>query len=145
MKITINENDAFEQTEIVINCAKTDEEILKLISMLKQKNNKIAGTKNEQTFVLVPNTILYCESVDKKTFIYCETEVYDTQLKLYEIEERLITNGFARASKTVVVNLMHIKSLRPDFGARLVLTMDNGENIMASRQYAAEIKQKLGI
>ena len=33
--------------------------------------------------------MLYIESVDKRTFLYTEESVYETPLRLYELEERL--------------------------------------------------------
>ena len=66
-------------------------------------------------------------------------------LRLYELEERFAGEGFVRASKAVVINLDRLRSLRPDFGGRLILTMDNGEKLFASRQYAGYVKKRLGI
>ena len=50
-----------------------------------------------------------------------------------------------RISKSCVVNLNRIKSIRPDFGGKIIATMQNGERIFVSRQYASELKLKLGI
>lgn len=145
MKITINENPKLTETEIIINCNKTDEQVLRLISLLKYNDNKLTAFKDGQTFVLEPKNVLYIESVDKKTFMYCENSVYETPLKLYELEERLGSDGFIRAAKASIINLSQVRSLRPDLGARLILTLNNGEKIIASRQYAQAIKLKLGI
>lgn len=145
MKITINENNNFSQTEIIINCNKTDEQILRLLNLLKNNDNKLTAVKDGQTFVLEPKNVLYIESVDKKTFVYCSNAVYETSLKLYELEDRLCPDGFVRAAKAAIINLSQVRSLRPDLGARLILTLNNGEKIIASRQYAQEIKLKLGI
>lgn len=49
--------------------------------------------KDDQTFLLSPSSVLYIESVDKKTFIYCQKEVYETPLRLYELEEETGKRG----------------------------------------------------
>ena len=50
-----------------------------------------------------------------------------------------------RISKSTVINLNRIKSIRPDFGGKILATMENGEKVSVSRQYANEFKTKLGI
>ena len=83
--------------------------------------------------------------MDGRTFLYTAGEVFETPLRLYELEKLLAGRGFLRASKSAVVNFNAVRSLRPDLGGRLRLTMRGGEQIYASRQYAPGIKKKLGI
>lgn len=145
MKITINENSSLTDTEIIINCKNADENILKMIASLRIYEHKLTGTKDNKTFIIDANEVLYCDTVDKKTFIYTQNEVFETGLKLYELEERLSSNDFFRASKSTVINLAKIKSLMPDFGGRLSVTLENGEKLNISRQYVPYIKQKLSL
>lgn len=145
MKITINENAGIDELEVIINCRHTDDRVLRIIASLRSLDNKLIGTKDDQTFLLNPGSVLYIESVDKKTFIYCQKEVYETPLRLYELEDKLSDLGFFRASKSAIINLSQVKSLRPDFGGRLLMSMNNGEKMLVSRQYAAVIKEKLGL
>lgn len=146
MNITIREEPDQDGTEVTITCrSASDEEVLRILSSLRPFERRLTGTRDGQTFPLTPAQILYVESVDHKTFFYCEDMVCETPLRLYELEERLSGEGFVRASKAVVVNLSQVRSLRPDFGGRLILTMNNREKLFASRQYAGDIKEKLGI
>ena len=71
--------------------------------------------------------------------------MYETPLRLYELEERLAPRDFVRASKSAVVNFSRVQSIRPDLGGRLQLTLENGERLGVSRQYAPAIKEKLGL
>ena len=144
MKIIINENSNIEETEIIINCRQTDEQILRICAGLRMFDKKITGLFNEQIYLLNASDILYVDTVDRKTFIYTTGQVYETPLKLYEIEERLATDDFVRASKSCVLNFGKVESLRGDFGGRMLCTLENGETIIVSRQYATVIKQKLG-
>jgi len=145
MKIVINENSGTPETEIVINCRHADEQILRICAGLRMFDKKVTGLLNEQTFLLNAADILYIETVDRKTFLYTAGQVYETPLKLYELEERLAGEDFIRATKSCVLNFGKIKSLRGDFGGRMLCTLENGETVTVSRQYAAVIKQKLGI
>jgi len=145
VKIIIHENNSITETEIIINCRQTDEQILRICAGLRAFDQKITGLWKGQTFLLNPADILYIETVDRKTFLYTAAQVYETPLKLYELEERLAGEDFIRAAKSCVLNFRKVKSLRGDFGGRMLCTLENDETVSVSRQYAAVIKQKLGI
>lgn len=145
MIIRICEDPETMDTEVVIRCRKTDEKILKIMATLRAFDDKITGIKNGETYILEAEKILYIDTADKKTFLYTRDEVYETALKLYELEERLASNDFFRASKSSIVNFNEIQSLRPEFGGRMILTMTNGEKMVVSRQYSGIIKEKLGL
>ncbi|MBU5454171.1 hypothetical protein [Caproiciproducens sp. MSJ-32] len=68
MKVIINENENNKEIEIIINCKNIDDTVLKLINKLKEEDNVITGTKNGRVYVIKLNSILYFESVDKRTY-----------------------------------------------------------------------------
>lgn len=145
MKITLQEDASCTETEIAIRCRAADKDILDLMATLRAFDRKITGVKEGQTFVLDAGDILYADSADKHTFLYTSAGVYETPLRLYELEDRLSGGDFFRASKSLVVNFNQIRSLRPEFGGRMLLTMKNGEKCLVSRQYVPIIKAKLGL
>ena len=83
--------------------------------------------------------------MDRRTFLYTEQQIFETEQRLYELESHLEKCSFFRASKAIIINLQRVQSLRPELGARLLLTMDNKEKIVVSRQYAKTIKKALGV
>ena len=87
--------------------------------------------------------MIYIEAVDKRTFLYTRGEVYETPMRLYELEDGLRDLDFFRAGRSVIVNFRKIKSIRPELGGRMLVTMDNDEQVYVSRQYAGELKDKL--
>ncbi len=145
MKITVNEDPKQNETEVIINCREADEHILKMISSLRVYDSKLIGSKDGETYVLNTEKILYIDTVDKKTFIYGENDYYETGLRLYELEDKLLADDFLRATKSSIINFNKIKALRPEFGGRMLITMDNGEKLFVSRQYVPSFKKKLGI
>lgn len=82
--------------------------------------------------------------MEKRTFLYTDREVYETPLRLYELEDRLESCDFFRASRSSIINFNQIQSLKPEFGGTMQVTMTNGERLNVSRQYAKQIKEKLG-
>jgi len=144
VKIKINIDDKYDDMEIIINSSKLDGEIDKVISSLRILDQKLTGMRDGQTYILDAKQILYIDSVNKKTFIYSAKQIYETPLKLYEIEEKLGNYDFARVSKSCILNFNMIKALKADLDGRLLVTMENNEQLVVSRQYAIEIKKKLG-
>lgn len=145
MKITINIEEDRTDTEIAIACNQLTPEIEKIIATLRILNQQLVVVKNDETHIIDVSQIIYIESVDRKTFVYTCDNLFESKLKLYEIEERLCQCGFFRASKSCIVQLRHIKSLKADIDRKIRLTLESGEQIMVSRQYADELKKRLGV
>lgn len=145
MKISLQEDAGCGETEVSIRCQTADREIQNLLATLRAFDQKITGEREGQTFLLDAADILYADSADKRTFLYTGAGVYETPLRLYELEDRLSGSDFFRASKSLVVNFNQIRSLRPEFGGRFLLTMKNGEKCLVSRQYVPIVKAKLGL
>jgi len=144
MKVRVQENPEQQESEAVIFCRNAnDPEIQRVLSLLSQSGRQLTGKKDGVSIPVNAEDILYFDSVDKQTFIYTETDVLETSLRLYMLEERLAKGSFFRASKNTVINLNKIASLRPVFGGRAEATMINGEHLMISRQYFPSLKAKL--
>lgn len=143
MKITINESEDMEDIDIVVNCRRIDENLLKIIAAIRAFDRKITGTKEGKLFVLDVDTIYYFESVDKKTFIYLHKDVYESSLRLYELEDKFANSDFFRASKSTIINLSKIKVITPIFGGKLEVVLENNEKLLVSRQYVPLLKRKL--
>lgn len=145
MKIHINEDPKLLEMEITINCNRITSEVEKLISMLRVMDLKLTGKKDNQTFILDASKVLYIDTVDKKSFFYTKNDVYETELKLYELEEQLAALDFIRVNKSCVLNFNQIISIKADIDGKLLVTMSNQEKLFVSRQYAPVIKKKLGV
>lgn len=145
MKITINECDNFNEVEIIVNCKKIDENLLKALASIRSSEEKIKGYKEEKIIFLELKEIFYFESVDKKIFIYMDKEVYESDYKLYEIENKFANTDFFRASKSTVINLEKIREIVPMFGGRLQVILENDEKLVVSRQYVPILKKKLDL
>ncbi len=145
MKISIDIDPEKQDTEIRISCKNLTPEIERLIATLRMVNQQITVEKEQETYLVDVAKIMYIEAVDRKTFVYTKEECFESKLKLYEMEERLEDSGFFRASKSCLVHLRHIKSLKSDMDRKIKLTLENGEHLIVSRQYADEIKRRLGV
>ena len=152
MNIIIQETEGLAEPEVVVRCADASAgeaaallEALRAFAARSRLSQKLTGWKDGQAYPLEPGDVLYIETVDKRTFLYTAGGVYETDLRLYELEERLREKDFFRAAKSMLVNFNAIRSLRPDLGGRLRLTMRGGEAVYVSRQYAPWLKRRLGL
>ena len=56
------------------------------------------------------------------------------------MEEKVNKRNICRASKTMLVNVEHIISVRTALNGRLYARMENGEEILITRKYAKEVE-----
>lgn len=145
MKISINVEEDIEDVEVTISCSSLTPVIEKVLAALRMMDRQLMVTKGGETCILDVARVVYIESIDRKTFVYTEEEVYESNLKLYELEQQLDECGFFRASKSCVAALKYVKSLKADINRKIRVTLENGEQIMVSRQYADELRKKLGV
>jgi len=144
LKIIFEEPPAGAEERIIVQCHNISPELLNMLNALKTPSSMLIGYMNSDIHRVSPSDIFYFEAVDKKTFIYCERDVYESKLKLYELEE-LAMNDFFKISKSVIVNLSKIKSLSPSLSGRVEAVLTNTERVIISRQYVSELKKALGI
>lgn len=145
MKITINTDANIADTEISITCSRLSPEIEKIIAMLRIMDMQLTGKRDGESYIIDAGKVLYADTVDKKNFLYTADSVYETDLHLYELEEQLTQSGFFRASKSCIINFKHIVSMKAELDRKLKVTMKNGEQLMVSRQYAEQVKKRLGV
>ncbi|MBP0974258.1 MAG: LytTR family transcriptional regulator DNA-binding domain-containing protein [Oscillospiraceae bacterium] len=138
--VTIGEE---RQEYIEIGCHTTDESINEIVSFIKSRQGAVEGTKDDRQYQIPVVDIFYIESVDDRTFIYLEQDCYESRKKLYEFEAVLASRRFARISKAVILNLMKIVSISPALNGRFLCKLTNGEEVIISRKYVPDIKEKL--
>lgn len=145
LQINIEIQDDISDTIITIKCREQDIFIERLIAALQIIDRQIMVRYNENIIALNLEEILYIESVDKKCFIYTADKVYESFNKLYELQQQLEQYLFVRINKSCIVNLNNISSIKTYIDRRLLITLSNNEQLIASRQYANGIKALLGV
>ena len=145
MKLTIDKNELYLDPEIIVKCKEIDDLLQDIISYIGIADKKMVGEVDGELFFIPLNNILYFESVDKVVYIYTDKQVYRSSAKLYVLEEQLADTYFSRVSKTTILNLKKLNSVRSAKNAKLEGLLINKEKILISRQYVAEIKKRLGV
>jgi len=144
MEVTVK-NDISSGTRVEIHCKEVTGETERLKRYISRFDERITGMSDGQLHSIDVGVILYIEAVDKKTFLYTAGNVYMTEKRLYELEELLDEKTFFRCSKSVIVNLDKIRSLRPEVTRNIRATLENGEIVVISRRYAGALKKLIGL
>lgn len=132
------------QPEVVeIHCHKISDEVKEIVAFVKSRQGQLTGVIDDRQFEIALGDIFYIEAVDNKVFIYTQSKVYETKQKLYELEAVLKEKKFLRISKSTLLNLMKISSIKPALNGRFTAVLYSGEEIVISRKYVPELKKAL--
>lgn len=145
MRIEIDIDEKYSDVVLEIKAPKLSADIEKMISLLRMINMQIAVKKDDEIVLLDAGDVLYIEAVDRNTFVYTRDDSYESDLKLYEMEQELLNQDFIRVSKQSILNLRKVKSLKADINRKIRVTLVNGEQIVVSRMYADELRTRLGV
>jgi len=145
LKIEIFVDEKATDLKISVTCRQLTPDVEKILATLRIMNHQLTVKKDGEIYLLDTAQVIYIESVDRKCFIYTTDEIYESDFRLYELEQQLEGYGFFRVSKSFLIHLQNIQSLKADINRRIRITMSNGEQIIASRQYADELKKRLGV
>jgi DNA-binding LytR/AlgR family response regulator len=137
--------DSMEET-LDIFCHESNKERLQEIAKeLVEGNQKITCKKDDKTYQIRLDEVFYIETVDERLFIYCEDDVYENRMRLYEAEQLCRGADFFKASKSMLINIKKIENMKPSLSGRFEITMINKEKLIVSRKYVADLKEKMGL
>ena len=145
MKITINVEPSAAETSLLVTCKELTPQVEKLLAAIRILDKQITANKGDSVCLIDLADIFYIEALERKTFIYTDKEVFDSEMKLYELEAALAQYNFVRESKNTICSLSKIKSLKSEVDRKIKITMENGYQIIASRMYADELRKKIGV
>lgn len=142
MKLTMNKISQGDD-EVIIRYREMNKQIEMIAALAEGKTSKISARYNDEMILLSPEAILYLESVDGVTWAYLADKV----CRIYESLEKAALawgeRGFFRCSKSMVINIYRISTLKSESGNRILALMENGEKVMISRRYARELRRIL--
>lgn len=142
MRLHIEQSDEYDDVDITIRCSIVDESLETLIEQIRLYGFSLQGKSDGKTTLILPKDIYYFESIDGKTFIYKEKNVYECDFKLYEIEQRLRNVNFVRISKSTILNIQKLDTFRTMLNGKLQAQLSNGERLEVNRHYVSELKAR---
>ncbi len=142
MKYTVEQISVGED-EVILRYKRLNDEVSEILNLMNVPQKKLIGTKDGKQTIIEHKYILYAESVDGRCFIYTAEDVFQTAFSLIQLEQVLNTINFFRCSKSMIINIDQVISLRSLASNRIEATMQSGEKIMISRTYASEFRKIL--
>lgn len=160
MKYTMQQIPEGED-EIIVKYRRMTPEIRRIADFLRGEETKIIGQRERGTegkgtqektkekarekvrIILDREQILYIETVDGRTYAYTEEDVIQLDYTLAQLSELLSSVNFFRCSKSMIINIDKVRTLKSLSSNRIDAAMCNGEHIMISRTYASDFRKRL--
>ncbi len=142
MKLLIEQSLDCKETEIKITCNLMDERLSRLIEQIRLFSFSVTGTKDGVASMIPLEQIFYFDSVENKTYLYVEKDVYQCDKKLYELEQLLKETTFVRISKSCILNAEKVIEVKAQLNGRLEVKLLNLEKVLVSKHYIREFKEK---
>jgi len=134
------------QEEIVIRCRALDERVRRMTAWLEAETtgkNELKLYLDNVEYFVAPEEILYFESSSNRVYAHTENSVYVAPHKLFELEA-LLAPAFIRSSKSSLVNLYRIRSLRRELAGHGEITFrDSDKRTYFSRGYYKPLHEKI--
>ena len=141
MRVTEKLVKSPEEEGVTLKYIRLTKDFEEIKEYVRHKGDTLLGYKQtkEKAYIRVED-IFYFETVDGLVFAYTMDSVYEIKPRLYQVEEKVKRRNICRASKTMLVNVEHIISVRTALNGRLYARMENGEEILITRRYAKEVE-----
>lgn len=143
MKIKMKQDLSCSEIEVAIKYPQKSRQVNRIIELLQSVDMQIKCDNEHTERMINVSDIYYIESVDKKTFVYLEKSVYHTDFRLYQLKDKLQEHGFVQISRSCILNINALESIRPLLNSRMEAILRNGEKVYVNRNYLNEIKTAL--
>lgn len=146
MKIRIECDEAVEETQILIRCRELDEQITHIQQLLTEaakQERQFVFYKGDTEFYLPLQDVLFLETDGRVIQVHTRDDIYQTDYKLYELEE-LLPGNFMRVSKSAILNTDHVYSITRSISSSGVVQFRSSyKQVYVSRMYYKPLKSKL--
>ena len=105
----------------------------------------LIGKKNDEIYRLKTSDISHIESFAHKVIAYTSEGEFRINERLKTLSALLDPEVFIRINNSVIISTEHIKSIKPTFTQKFIITMRNGAVVDVTRTYYYIFKEFLGI
>lgn len=145
MKVRLEINPEFDDSEVIIRANKISPEIERIYRKLQDQAShpdQIIGLRDENTYYLDLNDIFFFETEDKQVMAHTQKHSYGVKYKLYELEN-LLGGQFMRVSKSTILNLDQIYALRRSISNCQIQFHNSYKIVYVSRHYYRDLRTRL--
>lgn len=145
MKIEVIENEKVNEIKVTILCKRKTDFVTNIVKKLSSIDISINAKLNDSYIKIKLDEIYYIDTVDNRTYVYCEKEIFENNMKIYELEKMLEGTSIVRVNKSCLLNIDKLRSVKAQINGRLLATLSNNEKIIINRSYVKEIKRRVKI
>jgi len=146
MKVRIEIDEKLTEDEVLIRCSRLDEKAQKVYETLQEitkETKRIIFYKGNTEFYFPLENILFFETTDNCVSAHTVDSIYQTEYRLYELEE-MLPGFFMRVSKSTILNLNHIYSITRNLTASSAVEFTGThKQVFVSRYYYKPLKCRL--
>jgi two-component system, LytTR family, response regulator len=107
------------------------------------KLRKIVGKQGDAFFLLSPDEILAFQAEGDTTWIITAKQRYSATENLRALEARLRNTSFRRIHRNALVNMEQIRKISMITSQRWLITLNNGQEFIASKRQAKNVRDVL--
>jgi two-component system LytT family response regulator len=104
---------------------------------------RIVGRVGEEFFLLSADEIYAFQADGVVVWILTADHKYEATQTLKALEERLKSSTFRRVHRNAIVNVDHVRKMSSLSSQRWLITLTNGQELIASKRQARSIRQLL--
>ncbi|MDR0817154.1 MAG: LytTR family transcriptional regulator [Clostridiales Family XIII bacterium] len=148
IRIDIDENmdEPADEPIVTIRCRTVDDRVVRLQKAMTgalADDVRIRLTRDGREYYLPPEDILFFESEGGRTYAHTGGEVFESKLRLYELEG-LLPQSFIRISKSAIAGTDKIYSIdKNPVGPSTIQFRNSHKKLSVSRQYFKILHDKL--
>lgn len=140
MKIMIEPQNSIEELLVKILCKEKNDEVERLYHHISRYAQPLWVNKDGVKHKIYETELYYADTVEGKTFLYTENDIYETKDSLTSVEQNLKGRQFVRISKNCIINIDYLTRVAPYSNHRLLAYMKNEEKLIIGRAYIQELK-----
>ena len=145
MKVTVEQIDRQCEEELIVRCHDPGAAWVGSVREAAAGLRTVCCWREDMLRRLKLSEVFYFEVVDDRSFVYTQADVFEAKEKLYEFERLCAGSALFRCSKSMILNAEKIDYVRPSLSGRFEAVLSNGEKVVVSRKYVADLKRMLGV
>jgi DNA-binding LytR/AlgR family response regulator len=145
MRVTVEQIDRTREEELIVRCYDPSAAWVSSVTEAASDHRTICGWQEDTMHRLRLTEIFYFEVVDDRSFLYTQAAVFEAKEKLYAFEQLCAGSTLFRCSKSMILNAEKIDYVCPSLSGRFEAVLSNGEKVVVSRKYVADLKRMLGV
>ncbi|KRN11400.1 LytTR family DNA-binding domain-containing protein [Liquorilactobacillus mali] len=144
MKIRVEIDKEVKETEVVIRASEQTDDVKKLYEEILRKiiNKRIKLFQGATEFYINSSNILFFETDERIVNAHTRSDLFETHLRLYELEN-LLPQNFMRISKSAIINLDEVYTLTRSLTGNLIAFHESYKQVYVSRRYFKDVKKRL--